>query len=252
MKARVILVALVIALVAGFAVPAFASQPADAWGRQTRDTNSPVVTPVPPLQEPVSTSTPTTTTLLGPMMIGLQTSGNRFVGIAATIKLGGDGTLKLANLKGISLDGTFRLSLAYDVAPAPGGMGSVVSGTLTSSGKKLPKGNIIDGSYFDLEAISPDLRGNYFLLFSTFGSADNNVGWGGMGWGGILIGNLPNIATILPGALTAMGGPDISCLMPTINWLIRLINPLMVNHPIILILPMESMLKLMPLMGMGM
>jgi len=250
MKARVILVSLVIALVAGFAIPAFASQPADAWGQYTKGTNSPVVTPVPSVKGPVSTSTPTTTTTVGPMMIGVQTSGNKFVGIAATLKLGGDGTLKLANIKGVSLDGTFRLSLAYDVAPAPGGMGSVVSGTLTSSGK-LPKGNIIDGSYFDLEAVSPDLRGNYFLLFNTFGNANNNVGWGGMGWGGMLFGNLPGLVTILPGALTAMGGPDISCLMPTIQWLVKLVNPFMQQHPIILIMPMESMLKLMPLMGMG-
>ena len=250
MKTKVILFALIIALVAGLAVPAFAAQPASAdGGRPTKGTNLPITTPVPPVQGLVVTSATTATTPLGPIMIGVQTSGNRFVGIAATIKLGGDGTLKLANLKGISLDGTFRLSLAYDVAPAPGGMGSVISGTLTSSGK-LPKGNTIDGSYFDLEGISPALRGNHFLLFSTFGSAENNVGWGGQGWGGMLLGSLPGLVTILPGAVTAMGGPDISFLMPTIQWLVRLVNPFMQKHPIILIMPMESMIKLMPLMGM--
>jgi hypothetical protein len=253
MKTKVILFALVIALMAGLAVPAFAAQPASAWGQHIRDADSPITTPVPPVQEPVQelvgTSATTATTPLGPIMIGMMTSGNRFVGIAATIKLGGDGTLKLANLKGISLDGTFRLTLAYDVAPTPGGSGNVVSGTLTSSGK-LPKGNTIDGQYFDLEGISPALRGNYMILFSTFGSAANNVGWGDMGWGGMLLGSLPGLVTILPGAVTAMGGPDISFLMPTIQWLVRLINPFMQKHPIILIMPMASYLKLMPLMGM--
>ena len=260
MKIKVILFALIIALVAGLAVPAFASYPAYAdkganLPITTKGTNLPITTPVPPVQEPVQelvvTSATTATTPLGPIMIGMMTRGNIFVGIAATIKLGGDGSLKLANLKGISLDGTFRLSLAYDVAPTPGGPGNVVSGTLTSSGKKLPKGNTIDGPYFDLEPISPDLKGNYFFLFNTFGSAENNVGWGGMGWGGMLLGSLPGLVTILPGAVTAMGGPDISFLMPTIQWLVRLVNPFMQKHPIILIMPMESYLKLMPLMGMN-
>ena len=254
MKTKVILFALIIALVAGLAVPAFAAQPASAGGgRPTKGTNLPITTPVPPVQEPVQelvvTSATTATTPLGPIMIGMMTRGNIFVGIAATIKLGGDGTLKLANLKGISLDGTFRLSLAYDPAPIPGGLGSVVSGTLTSSGK-LPKGNIINGSYFDLGGMFPDLSGNYMILFSTFGSAANNVGWGDMGWGGMLLGSLPGLVTILPGAVTAMGGPDISFLMPTIQWLVRLINPFMQKHPIILIMPMKSMFNLMPLMGM--
>lgn len=133
MKIKVILFALVIALLAGLAVPAFASLTAFAdGGRPTRGGLSPAAT-TPVVQEPITASTTSTTTPLGPMMIGIQTSNNKFFGIAATIKLGGDGTLKLANIKGLSLDGTFRLSLAYDVAPAPGGAGSVVSGTLTSS-----------------------------------------------------------------------------------------------------------------------
>jgi hypothetical protein len=239
MKAKVILLALVIALVVGLAVPAFVSQPANAWGRHTKD--AAVVTPV---QEPVPTTTPTTTTTLGPMMIGIMTSNNNFVGMALSIKLGGDGTLTLANLKGISLDGTFKLSLAYDPAPAPGGSGAVVSGTLTSSGK-LPKGNTIAGGYFDLAAINVNLGGNYFLLLDTFGNSVEPDGWGA-----ILMSNLPGLVTILPGALTAMGGPDISCLMPTIQGLVKMINPFMQNHPIILLMPMSSMIQLMPLMGM--
>ena len=259
LKTKVILFALIIALVAGLAVPAFASYPAYAdkganLPITTKGTNLPITTPVPPVQEPVQelvvTSATTATTPLGPIMIGMMTRGNIFVGIAATIQLGGDGTLKLANLKGISLDGIFRLSLAYNVAPTPGGGGNIVSGALTCSGK-LPKGNTIDGAYFDLEGISPDLKGNYFFLFNTFGSAENNLGWGDMGWGGMLLGSLPGLVTILPGAVTAMGGPDISFLMPTIQWLVRLINPFMQKHPIILIMPMESYFKLMPLMGLG-
>ena len=237
MKTKVLLFALVIALVAGLAVSAFAATPAYAYGSQhptyTRATPAPTPTPIP-------------TKPLGPMMIGMQTSRNTFVGIAATMQIGGDGTLKLANIKGLSLDGTFRLSLVYDVAPKVGGSGAVVGGTLTSWGK-LPRGNTMAGSYFDLAQINPNLSGNYFILFSDFAGDTTDP----MGWGGILMANLPGITTILPGALTAMGGPDITFLMPTIQWLVKLINPFMQNHPIIIIMPMNSMLQLMPLMGMG-
>jgi len=233
MKTKVILVALVIALVAGLAVSAFAA-PAYAFGGHKGGTQT-ISTP---------TTTTTTTTTLGPMMIGMQTSSNTFVGIAASIKLGGDGSLKLANIKGISLDGTFKLSLAYDVAPTPGGMGTVMSGSLTSSGSKLPKGNTIEGYYFDLTSINANIAGNYFLQLDPFANATEP-------WGAILMSNLPGIVTILPGAVTAMGGPDISSLMPTIQWLVKLINPLMQNHPLIIAMPMSSMIKLMPLMGIG-
>ncbi|MFA5374814.1 MAG: hypothetical protein WC455_03545 [Dehalococcoidia bacterium] len=243
MKTKVILFALLIALVVGLAVPAFVSQPADAWGRHSRTQSADTTTTSSTTPSATPTPTPTTTTTLGPMMIGVMMGSNSFPGIAMSIKLGGDGSLTLANIRGISLDGGFKLSLAYDVQPAPHGMGAITSGRLSSSGR-LPLGSNITGQYFDLEVISPDLGGNYFLLFNEFGDATEL-------WGGILIANLPGIATILPGALTAMGGPDISCLMPTIQKLIQLINPFMINHPIILCLPMSSMMKLMPLMGMS-
>jgi hypothetical protein len=174
-------------------------------------------------------------------MIGVGTSSNNFVGLAVSILLKGDGSLKLANLKGITLDGTFRLSLVYDSTPTPGGPldnGSILSGIVTSSGT-LPKGNTVLGQFFDMGGLKPELQGNYVLTFTNFGDAAN--------WGGLLIGNLPGIVTLLPQILTAMGGPDISFLVGTLKTLVTLINPFMPK--IIVIMPGETLMKLMPLMG---
>jgi len=194
------------------------------------------------------------------MMIGIQTTGNNFDGIGATIQLGGDGTLKLANIKGLTLNGCFKLSLAYDVAPVPGGQGSIISGKLSKrigllslfSTYNLPKGDTVTGAYFDLEAISPNLRGNYFILFDTLGNAQYNEGYGDIpGWGGMIMGNMSGLVTVLPQAFKAMGGPDISCLMPVLQKLMNMIGPIFEKHPLILMMPMSSMVQLMPLMGMG-
>ena len=221
MKMKIFIFALVIAVLAGLAVPC------------TVYAKSPI---------PASAPT-TTTTTLGPMMVGMQTSGNTFVGIALSIKLGGDGSLKLANIKGISIGGTFKLSLVYDAAPVTGGTGKVVSGVLTSSGS-LPSGKTISGNYADLGVINANLSGDYLISFSPFGNSNQQ-------WAAFLIGNLPGTVNILPQILTAMGGPDITFIMPTLKTLITLINPFMQKHQIIVIMPMDSMLKLMPLMGMG-
>jgi hypothetical protein len=176
------------------------------------------------------------------MMIGMQTCGNTFVGIAATIQLGGNGSLTLANIKGLSLDGAFRLSFVYDVAPKPGGSGNVVNGTVASWGK-LPKGTPISGPYSDLAAmgVNDNLSGDYFFIFNSFGDATTQ-------WGAMLIGNLPGTLTILPSILTTMGGPDITSLMPTLKWLVGLVNPFMQRHPLIIAMPMDSFYVLMPLM----
>jgi hypothetical protein len=228
MKMKIVIFALIFAALAGLAVPAFISTPASAHS---------------PSSTAITTTPTTTTTTLGPMLIGMQTSGNTFVGIAASIKLGGDGSLKLANIKGLSLDGTFKVTFAYDVAPTPGGSGAIIGKTLTSSGK-LPKGNTIAGSYFDLGMLNANLSGDYFFLMGTFGNSDQQ-------WGALLIGNMPGTITILPQILTTMGGPDITSIMPTLKGLITLVNPFMQKHPIIVIMPMDSFIKLMPLMGMG-
>ena len=260
MKTKIILFALVIVLMAGLAIPAFASYPAYAdGGRSTKGTNSPsTTTPTPvtltselaaPTSEPAARKT---TTKMGPLMIGVGTSDNSFVGIAASIFLGGDGSLKLANLRFpfISLDGTFRLSLVYRTPLMPGGADDfgIVGGSLTSS-RQLPKGNILSGSYQDMGSPNAlnksELQGNYIVMFEM----PNASNPGGTDWfGGLLIGNLPGIVTLLPQILTAMGGPDISFLVGTLKTLVTLINPLMPK--IIVIMPAAALMKLMPLMGM--
>jgi hypothetical protein len=236
MKRKVILFALIVTLLAGLLIPALATAPAYAAGGKSSTTKAP----------------------LGPLMIGLmtKTSGNNYTykGIADTLYFKSSSTvlqpsdLSLANLS--IVDTLFALdlnlwtaSIQYDTPPAPGGYGAILSGTLTTASSKLPKGNLVSGVWMDF---GNPLAGNYLLDFSsgTFGSASYG------GWGGLLVGNLSSMVSVLPKLFKNLGGPDITFLMPTLTSIINnpIVKALTKNLQIVIFMPVSAFAAMMGLM----
>jgi len=232
MKTKLILFALAVVLLASLVAPALVAAPAHAWERNT--------------------TTSTTTTKMGPLMIGIGLTDSKFVGIAVSITLKGT-ELKIANIRGLSLDGTFTLCVNYGepyyIKPSDPNpfMIPITSGAVKGTGS-LPSGNTVVGSLSNLGvALSkPELAGGYIAFFDTFASPSYGA------WGGMWLEDL-GIMTLLPTIIKGVGGPDLSFLDGTIQKLVPILNsvigPILKNHPIVVIMPQTSLFMMMPLMG---
>jgi hypothetical protein len=218
---KIILISLVLVLLSAFVMPALLISPsAHADG-------------------------PAGTTKMGPMLIGVKSGSHNYAGIGASLYLKGP-ELIIPNIKSFSLDGTWSLSLTWDIAPAKGvPFVTVTGGTLTRGwfSSTLPKGKITEGQLMNLALMKPEMDGNFIVDLSIDTNSDGSMD---LEYAGMLLGNVSALAPYLPQMLQGMQVP--SCITNLVKILMPILNssrqPLSKLPPIMIIMPADSFMKL--------
>jgi hypothetical protein len=218
---KIILISLVLVLLSAFVMPALLISPS------------------------AHADSPAGTTKMGPMLIGVKSGSHNYAGIGASLYLSGP-ELIIPNIKSFSLDGTWSLSLRWDIAPAKGVDFVTVTGGTLSRGwfsSTLPKGKIVGGYLGNLAQMKPEMDGN-FLVYLQIDT--NNDGGTDLEYAGMLLGNVSALVPYLPQMLQGMQVP--SCITNLVNRLMPILNssrqPLSKLPPIMIIMPTESFSQL--------